>query len=110
MINKLLDADGDGHVDVKDLKKQSKTVANEVREKTVTYISAALGLVAGLAWNEAIKAAIEAYFPLGADSVTAKFVYAIAITLLLVVMTTLLVQLAKKTSKEKEKREDKSSC
>ena len=101
-MNKLLDTNGDGTVDMKDVKERSAAVASEVKEKTVTYITAALGLVAGLAWNEAIKAAIEIYVPLGADSVAAKFVYALVMTLLLVGMSMILVRLAKKTSEEKE--------
>lgn len=101
-MKKLLDTNGDGDVDFLDVKARSAAVANEVREKMVTYITAALGLVVGLAWNEAIKAAIEAYFPLSDDSVTAKFIYALAMTVLLVVMTGVLVKLAKKTSEEKE--------
>ena len=50
------------------------------REKVWGYIAAALGLVAGLAWNDAIKGLIEHYFPIQRDSVWAKVWYAIVIT------------------------------
>lgn len=67
----------------------------EVKEKTVGYIIGAFGLVAGLAWNEAIGAVIENYVPLGKEGVLAKFIYAIAITLLLVLITRYLIKLSK---------------
>ena len=41
------------------IKEKSKEFQQEVREKTFGYIVASFGLVAGLAWNEAIKAMIE---------------------------------------------------
>jgi hypothetical protein len=58
----------------------------EVRTRTFGYISAALGLVAGLAWNEAITAMIEKLFPLSKDTVAVKFFYAIAVTLAVVIL------------------------
>ena len=56
----------------------------EVRDKTLGYIMAGLGFVAGLAWNDAIKTAIEALFPLQRDSMWVKFLYAAVITLVVV--------------------------
>ena len=38
---------------------QGKELGDEVKKKTLGYILAVLGLVSGLAWNEAIKAIIE---------------------------------------------------
>jgi hypothetical protein len=57
-----------------------------VRQQTMTYIMAAFGLVAGLAWNEAIKGLIEYLFPMG-NSLLAKFIYAILITVLVVIIS-----------------------
>lgn len=54
--------------------------------KTIGYVSAALGLVAGLAWNDAIKSAIEAVFPLGTGSIWAKFIYALLVTVAVVIL------------------------
>lgn len=48
----------------------------ELRGRTLGYVSAALGLVAGLAWNDAIRAAIETIFPLSKDTIMVKFLYA----------------------------------
>ena len=64
----------------------------EVRERAVGYIAAALGFVAGLAWNEAIKALIEYLFPLNQNTLLAKFGYAIAVTALVVAFTVYLTR------------------
>jgi len=70
------------------------------REKVWGYIAAALGLVAGLAWNEAIKGLIDHYFPIQRDSVWAKVWYAVFITAIVVFV---MVKLEKyfKTADEK---------
>ena len=62
----------------------------EVGEKMRGYIATAFGLVAGLAWNEAIKAAIEYVFPLSKNTLLAKFFYALAVTFLVVYLIRLL--------------------
>lgn len=72
------------------------------REKVWGYIAAALGLVAGLAWNEAIKGLIDHYFPIQRDSVWAKLWYAVIITILVVVI---MVKFEKYFKKEEEKNE-----
>ncbi len=59
----------------------------EIKKQTLGYIVGALGLVAGLAWNEVIKALIEYLFPLSKDGILAKLVYALLITALVVVFT-----------------------
>lgn len=74
-------------------------LSGEVREKTVGYIAAALGLVAGLAWNDAIKALINFTFPIERNSVLAQFLYAVAITIVVVIVT---VYLLKVIAPEKE--------
>ena len=68
--------------------KPKKSFAKSVRGQTSGYIDAAFGLVAGLAWNDAIKALIEALYPQGASGgITAKFVYAAIITVVVVLLT-----------------------
>lgn len=85
---------------VKKIKEESKELRQEVRKRTTVYIAAALGLVVGLAWNEAIKAVIEYLFPLGQNTMTAKLVYAAVLTIVLVIVTTYLI---KEESKEEKK-------
>lgn len=69
----------------------------EVRERTLGYILTALGLVAGLAWNEAIRSAINLLIPGDKGSLWAQFVYAIVITVVVVVLATYLTRLFKKS-------------
>lgn len=80
---------------------KKKTLHEEVRERSISYMVAALGLVAGLAWNEAVKAAIEEFFPLKANTVFAKFVYAGLITLVVVLITVNLMRLVKREEEGK---------
>ena len=72
--------------------KSMDDIKKEVRERTLSYIVAALGLVAGLAWNEAIKSLIEYFFP-ASNGLLAKFIYTIILTLIVVFVTTYLVRL-----------------
>lgn len=81
---------------VKEFKRKGGELAESVRKQVLTYIVAAFGLVAGLAWNEAIKALIEEIFPLGKDTLLAKFLYAILVTLIVVFITVYLVRFLKK--------------
>lgn len=61
-------------------------IKSEVKAKTFGYISAALGLVAGLAWNDAIKSMIETLFPLSKNTVMVKFVYAAIVTVAVIAL------------------------
>jgi hypothetical protein len=60
---------------------------DKVRTQTIGYITAAFSLVAGLAWNEAIKSAIDSTFIFSHDSLWVKFIYAALLTLILVLVT-----------------------
>jgi hypothetical protein len=66
--------------------KDSKRLREELRGRTFGYVSAALGLVAGLAWNDAIRAAIEVIFPIAKDTVMVKFLYALLVTIAVVLL------------------------
>ncbi len=72
----------------------------EIRKQTLGYIVGALGLVTGLAWNEAIKALIEYLFPLSQNTLLAKFIYALLITAIVVIFTNYVIGIE---SKEKNK-------
>lgn len=78
---------------ISDLKKTSSDIEREIREKTVGYIVAGLSVVAGLAWNEAIKSFIEEFFPLSSDTVKAKFIYALVVTSAIAVVSFYLVRI-----------------
>ncbi len=72
-------------------REEPRGLKEEVRARVIGYITAAFGLVAGLAWNEAIKELIEFFFPLARNSLLAKFVYAALVTGIVVIISTMLV-------------------
>lgn len=71
-----------------------KDTEREVAGKSMGYIGAALGLVAGLAWNDAVTALINKLFPLSKDTVLMKFVYAGIVTVVVIILVTYLDKLA----------------
>lgn len=74
----------------------------ELRKKSFGYITTAFGLVAGLAWNEAIKSSIEQFFPLSQNGMIAKFVYAIVITVVLVLISVYILAIPEKEDAKKK--------
>lgn len=82
---------------LKKIKEGQVTIRKEIKEKTIGYILAAFGFVAGLAWNEAIKSLIEQFFP-NTGNVLIKFVYAIIVTVAVVIASIYLVKLTEKKS------------
>ena len=64
-----------------------------MRTKTVGYITAGLGIVAGLAWNEAIRELIDFLFPNPGNTLVAKFIYAFLLTSVVAGISVLLVRL-----------------
>ena len=59
----------------------------EIRERTLGYMLAAFGFVAGLAWNDAIQALIGHLFPLPENTLPAKFLYAVIISFVAVIIS-----------------------
>lgn len=76
---------------------QEKSFRRELAEQLVTLSTSAFGLVAALAWNEAIQAFvkdyIEKFYPAG-SGIISKFIYAILITLFAVLITYQLSRIA----------------
>lgn len=72
---------------------QTPELRQQMRLQTMGYILGALGLVAGLAWNEAITALINALFPFAKDGIWIKFVYAGVITLFVIFIALFLQRL-----------------
>lgn len=69
-----------------EIKKSVQELRETVKQRTFSYIITALGLVAGLAWNEAIKSLIDNIFPLEKNSLLAKFIYAFGVTLIVILI------------------------
>lgn len=76
----------------KEVEQIGKEIKSEALNKAVGYITAAFGFVAGLAWNDAIKALLEYLFPLSGNVVLAKFIYALLVTIVVVIITTYLLK------------------
>ncbi len=91
------------------MKEKVNEIKKEMKERTVSYVIAAFGVVAGLAWNEAIKALIEFIFPLQKNTLVAKFVYAFILTLILVFITMHVARLFKEDSDATDTRESNQS-
>ena len=78
---------------------------NEIREKSATYMTAAFGLVAGLAWNDAIKSLVDFIFPVSTShSVFAKFIYAVLITGIVILVGHYLLQEVEETEEISKKK------
>lgn len=68
---------------------EKKSFKKELLEQMLTLSTAAFGLVAALAWNEAIKTFVDQYIqPYFPDTaVYYKFFYAVIVTVLAVIIT-----------------------
>ena len=88
------------------LKDKGAELEKEIRERTLGYILTSFGLVAGLAWNEAIKGFIERFFSDSGGGLLAKFLYAIVVTIAVVVISLYLSRIFKVDKKGKVNKED----
>ncbi len=72
------------------------TIAIQAKERIIGYILSALGLVAGLAWNEAIRGLIGYFLPIGKNTLIAQFGYAVFITVIVVIVSIYLTAIAQR--------------
>jgi uncharacterized membrane protein YjjP (DUF1212 family) len=77
----------------------SKETTKMILQSMVALASAALGLVAALAWNDAIKETIKLIMT-DDESLSAKYAYAIMATAIAVVVVLILARLAAKVGGE----------
>lgn len=76
--------------------KRDSEIEKVLKEKVASYLLAAFGLVAGLAWNEAVKALIEYVFPAKGNTLIAKFAYALGLTIVLALVSVYITRIFKK--------------
>lgn len=76
------------------LLRRFRSFTAEVAAQLLGLATSALGLVAALAWNDAVQAAFQEYFPAAKKGITAKFTYAVLVSLLIVLVTINLTRLA----------------
>ena len=65
---------------------ENKSLKQEVLEQMRTLMAAGFGFVAALAWNEAIQAFLKAVLPRSGSGLAGKFIYAILVTVVFVVV------------------------
>ncbi len=70
-----------------EIEKIGKELKSEALNRTAGYITAAFGLVVGLAWNDAIKALLEYFVPMSGNIVLAKFIYALIVTVIVIIVS-----------------------
>ena len=73
------------------MKESVNNVKNQVMKTIATLITTAFGLIAALAWNEAIKAIIAQFFTAG-NGITGLVIYAVLITIIAIVATLLIAR------------------
>jgi uncharacterized membrane protein len=81
---------------VEHLKKEVKETKKVFEEKMLTFILAGFGLVASLAWNEAIKSLVDTLLPQKTSALIGKFVYAILVTFIIVLISRYLEKISTK--------------
>jgi len=79
-------------------------ITTQVRMQIITLLTGAIGLVAALAWNEAVKALFVKIFG-EANGLAAKFAYAVIVTIVVVWMTMRLAKL--NVQEEAEKNQER---
>jgi len=69
------------------IKQESEKIKKELRKKTAQYILTGFGLVTALAWNELIQSAIKYLFPFPKSNLLLKALYALFLTIFLVLIS-----------------------
>jgi hypothetical protein len=62
----------------------------------LTLFTAAFGVVAALAWDDAMKSLFKRYYPFPGTGIEAKFAYAIGVTIIAVIVTTYFARMLSK--------------
>ncbi len=78
--------------------KELNEAKKAIQAKTITLILGGFGLVAALAWNEAIKSLFETIFK-KQGSLISKFLYAIIVTIIIVLISLRLQKLSQTNKK-----------
>lgn len=80
-------------------------MSKEVLEKIIQLMTAAFGLVAALAWNDAIQSLFTTIFGEAGD-LAAKFTYALIITAIVVFVTIRLGRISERYGKPEKEEPD----
>jgi len=66
------------------IEQEVKKTTKAVMSRTTGFILAAFGFVVGLAWNDAVQTLVKTIFSQEENTIIAKFIYALIITVVLV--------------------------
>lgn len=88
---------------------KSLTIRIQFLETMATLITAGFGLVAALAWNDAIKALIIKYVPNDGAEIASMFLYAVIVTVIVVIASVSVARLLGKLKEADAKLEEKYS-
>lgn len=89
---------------------EKKLLRIEILEKMSGLATAGFGLVAALAWNDAIKAIFDSYFPKNSSNITAQLLYAVILTIIIVLVTIRLGKLTDFAKKQLVRSRDKQKA
>ena len=81
-------------------------MTGEILDQFSQLITTALGLVAALAWNDAIQTLFQQYLGMAGGALAAKIFYAVLVTFI-VIFATIVVSRAAERAKKLEEERDK---
>lgn len=90
-------------------RKPVRELPSNIIKQMVTLAASGFSLVAALAWNDLIKSVIETYvkpYAARGSGVLAQLIYAIAVTILVVLMTYQLAWIQEKFEKKEEEKKN----
>lgn len=73
----------------------------KVWNKILTLLTAAFGVVAALAWDDAVKSLFQRYYPIPGSGIEIKFFYAITVTIVAVLVMSIFASLNTDDSEKK---------
>lgn len=83
---------------------EQRRLRKSIMEKMLTLATSAFGLVAALAWNDAVKGLFEKFFGPEKEQLAAKLWYALLVTVLAVIVTIYLSRLAGEDNTKNKKK------
>jgi hypothetical protein len=86
------------------MKQKGNEIRKEFLKTMISLATAGFGLVAALAWNEAIQSVIKKIVPVGSSDIVSKLIYALVVTVIAVLVTYTLGKMIQAESESEEKK------
>jgi len=86
----------------KKLEEEKRKIEDAFKRRVEGYLMTAFGIVAGLAWNEAVKDLMAYLLPMQKDTIFAKFLYAIIMTFILILISLYVIRFINRSDSKKE--------